>query len=79
MSLESYCTIKFDDGDWNKELLKSLEQKWRRGEQDEQMDLLEAQAHIHVEEHATSHDEEVCVEEDQAMVYDEAVDTSFLA
>jgi hypothetical protein len=36
MSLEAYCTIKFEDRDWNKELLKSLEQKWRRGEQDEQ-------------------------------------------
>jgi hypothetical protein len=43
------------------------------------VDLLEAQAHIHVEEHATSHDEEVCVEEDQAVVYDEVVDTSMLA
>jgi hypothetical protein len=61
MSLESNCTIKFVDGDWNKELLKCLEKKWRRGEKDEHVDLLEAQAHIHVEEHATSHDEEVCV------------------
>jgi hypothetical protein len=41
--------------------------------------LLEEEAHIHVEEHATNHDEEVCVEEDQAMAYDEVVNTRMLA
>jgi hypothetical protein len=43
------------------------------------VDLLEAQTHIHVEDHAISHDEEVCIVEDQVMVYDEVVDTSMLA
>jgi hypothetical protein len=35
-------------------------------------------AHSHVEEHASSHDEKVSGEEDQAVVYDETVDTSML-
>jgi hypothetical protein len=33
---------------------------------------------MHVEENTTSHDEEVCVEEDKIVVYDETVDTSML-
>jgi hypothetical protein len=37
-----------------------------------------AQAHSHVEEHASSHDEEVSTEEDQAMVYDETIGTCML-
>jgi hypothetical protein len=42
------------------------------------VDLLEVQAHIHVEDHETSHDAEVCVEEDETVVYDEVVDTRML-
>jgi hypothetical protein len=37
-----------------------------------------AQAHSHVEEHASSHDEKVSGEEDQAVVHDETVDTGML-
>ena len=42
MSLEAYCTIKFEDKYWNKELLEILEQKWRRGDWDKQLEMLEA-------------------------------------
>jgi hypothetical protein len=37
-----------------------------------------AHAHSHVEERASSHDVEVSIEEDQAMIDDETVDTSLL-
>jgi hypothetical protein len=44
----------------------------------EQRDPLVAWAHSHAEEHASNHDEEVSIEEDQEVVYDEIVDTSML-
>jgi hypothetical protein len=40
---------------------------------EELRDPLVAEAHSHMEEHASSHDEE-----DQAVVYDEAINTSML-
>jgi hypothetical protein len=44
----------------------------------EQRDPLVAWAHSHAEEHVSNHDEEVSIEEDQEVVYDEIVDTSML-
>jgi hypothetical protein len=37
-----------------------------------------AQVHSHVEEHASSHDEKVSGEEDQAEVHDETIDSGIL-
>ena len=45
-----------------------------------QVDFLMTQAHSHMEEHASFHDEEVCIEEDQyqEVICEEAVDTIML-
>jgi hypothetical protein len=78
MSLRDYCTIKY--GSWPKDLdedsFNGTRQKLKEDKQEVQEDL--AQAHSHVEEHASSHDVEVSVGEDQAVAYDETVDTSML-
>jgi hypothetical protein len=80
MSFRDYCTIKY--GSWPKGLdedsFNGTRQRLKKDMAEEHRDPLVVQAHSHVEERASNHDEEVSIEEDQAMVNDEIVDTSML-
>jgi hypothetical protein len=76
MSFQDYCTIKY--GSWPEDSFNGTRRRLKEDMVEEQRDPLVAHAHSHVEERASCHDEEVSIEEDQVVVYDEIVDTSML-
>jgi hypothetical protein len=71
MSLRDYCTIKY--GSWPEDLDEDAFNGTKRRLKEEKQEVWEelVQAHSHVEDHASNHDEKVSGEEDQAMVHDE--------
>jgi hypothetical protein len=78
MSLRDYFTIKY--GSWPEDLDEDTFNGTRQRLKEEKQEVWEelAQGHSHVEEHASSHDEKVSEEKDQAVVHDETVDTGML-
>jgi hypothetical protein len=78
MSLRDYCTIKY--GSWLEDLEEDAFSGTRQKLKEEKQEVWEElpQAHSHLEEHASSHDEKVSGEEDQGVVQDQIVDTGML-